>query len=344
MTLRGAAVALTRTTAVLLLAAAALSDFLSTTRPEVQNLEMFYAPPARIRFLDSEGRLHWRPFVYSRELTDPLEARYEERKDRICTLEFFVEGYPYRLFGLLPVNRHLIGTQTGEAIYPLGTDELGRDVLARALAGARTSLLVTLLGIFIYALLGTAVGAVAGWQGGWLDSALMRISEFVLALPALYLLLALRALLPVRLPYWQALLLTVGTIACVAWPPLAKGVRGLVLQLRSAGYVEAARGLGANGRQIFVRHMLPSLAPYALSQTLIAAPVFIMGEVVLSFLDVGLSATGSSWGAMLKNLKDPRVLTDFWWNLTPLLFIFATLFCLNTLGTQGKRELQRTML
>jgi ABC-type dipeptide/oligopeptide/nickel transport system permease subunit len=126
-------------------------------------------------------------------------------------------------------------------------------------------------------------------------------------------------------------LLTAATLAFVTWPPLARGVRGLILQIQNAAYVEAAQALGASPWQIFRYHLLPALAPFALAQTMVAAPVFVLGEVILSFLNVGFQGSATSWGAMLRNLmRDPRVLTDFWWNLSPLGFVFITLFCLNS--------------
>jgi peptide/nickel transport system permease protein len=323
--------------AVLLGIAALCGDFLAPNPPQSQNLDRFFAPPTRTHFIDSQGQFHWRPFIYRYELVNPLDAIYRERTDVIYPLEFFCQGYTYRFLGFLPTNRHLVGCREEMLFYPLGADDLGRDVLARVLAGARTSLLVVLLGLAFYALLGIAVGAVAGLAGGWTDSLLMRFSEFVLALPALYLILALRALLPPKLAFWQTLALTVGTIAAVTWPPMARGVRGLILQLRNSVYVEAARALGGTRWQILRRHILPAVAPFALTQAAVAAPVFLLGEVVLSFLDVGFHETAESWGYMLRNLREPRIFTNFWWNLAPLAMVFLTLLCLNAISERDRR-------
>jgi peptide/nickel transport system permease protein len=337
-TLLGAAIAL-------LVFSSACSDFLSSNPPQIQNLERFFAPPTRAHFYDQQGVFHWRPFVYGCRLSDPIEIAYEEDTQAIHPLYFFIQGYGYRFLGLFPSRVHLVGTRTDKAFYPWGTDELGRDVLARVLAGAQTSLVVVIFGVLIYVVLGLAVGTLAGFSGGWLDSILMRFSEFVLALPALYVILALRAMLPPKLPLWQALLLTTGTIAAVTWPPMARGIRGLIQQLRTVGYVEAARALGCSRRWILIHHMIPALLPYTLQQTLVAAPLFLLGEVILSFLDVGISSSGISWGTMLRNLRDARILTDFWWNLSPLGFVFLSLLCLNIASTRTQRQVQtRTVL
>jgi peptide/nickel transport system permease protein len=166
----------------------------------------------------------------------------------------------------------------------------------------------------------------------------MRFSEFVLALPAIYLVLALRSVLPMRIPFLQTLLWVVAAIAAVAWPPMARGVRGLILQVRNSTCVEAARSLGATPTHVFLHHILPSLAPFVLAQLALAAPVFLLGEIILSFLNVGFQDSGVSWGSMLQNLKDTRVITDFWWNLVPLFMVFLTLLSLNVVSSCARRR------
>jgi peptide/nickel transport system permease protein len=319
-----------------LLLAALFADFLSFSPADLQDLSHNYAPPNRIHFVDAEGAFHWRPFVYRQELIDLLQGTYREQREEEFRLQFFCPGYRYRILGFIPAATHLIGTEAPGVFHPWGTDDLGRDVLARTLAGARSSMLVLCLGIVVYGLLGVTIGALSGLAGGWIDAVLMRFSEFVLALPALYLVLAVRTQLPAQMPFWQTALLTAATIASVTWPPMARGIRGLILQIHSAGYVEAARALGASPWRVFRRHMLPGLAPFALAQMAVAAPVFILGEVILSFLNVGFHDSAASWGAMLRNLRDPRVLTDFWWNLSPLAFVCITLFCFNGVGRRSR--------
>jgi peptide/nickel transport system permease protein len=319
--------------AFLLILIALLSDFLSSNPPGMQNLDQFFQPPSRVRVMGGKENFK-SPYIYRMELKDPLDARYEENQGQAFPLRFFFRGYPYRILGLIPLDLHLVGRSQPPFYYPMGTDEFGRDVLARVLAGTRTSVMVVALGLILYGVLGITIGTVAGLFGGWVDSLLMRFSEFVLALPALYLVLSFRAIMPARIPFAQNLFLMVGIIAAVAWPPMARGIRGLILQLRSAGFVEAAHSLGSTRIRIFRRHMAPFLLPFALSQMTVAAPIFLLGEVVLSFLNVGFRDGGESWGSMLQSLKDTRTLTDFWWNLLPLCMVFLTLLCLNRLGSR----------
>jgi peptide/nickel transport system permease protein len=321
-----------------LILAGIFCDFLAPAPPEALNLQSFYAPPSRVHFFDAGGRLHFRPFLYRMELEDPLEVRYAERPGKPYPLTFFCGGYEYRLLGVFPARTHLVCGAEGTSFHPFGTDELGRDVLARALAGTRTSLIVVLSGLAVYAFIGMGVGLASGFCGGWIDGVLMRTSEFVMAIPALYLILAFRALLPAKIPYWQTVFLVSGTIALIAWPTMARGVRGQVLALRNSPYVEAALSFGSPRLQVMRRHILPPLVPVAAAQMMIAAPLFLLGEAVLSFLDIGFRGIAESWGAMLRNVKDPRVLTDFWWNLAPLFFIFLTILCLTVLSGQGRRR------
>ena len=330
--------------AVPALLACVLGDFFSTSRADVQDLDSYYAPPTRIRFIDNQGRFHLRPFVYAYELVDPLQAAYRERSDVPYPLEFFAPGYAYRLFGLFPASLHFVSAP-GTRFFIWGADELGRDVFARTIAGAQTSMIMVALGVAACAILGLAVGACAALAGGMTEAALMRLSEFTLALPALYLILALRAVLPPRMRFWETSLVLVGTIAAVAWPPLALAVRGRLLQLRSAAFVEAAVSIGCSKWRVFRRHMLPGLGPLVLSQSVLAAPIFLLGEVILSFLEIGFGESATSWGSMLRGLRDPRVLTDFWWNLAPLGFVFLTLLCLNMLGReQDQKSASRSYL
>jgi len=114
----------------------------------------------------------------------------------------------------------------------------------------------------------------------------------------------------------NALLLTAAVIAGVTWPPIAKGIRGLVLQLRNSAFVEAARALGAARARLWRVHLLPALLPHAAAQATVIAPAFLLGEVVLSFSTWAVRPA-PSWGAMLRSLTNLRVLTDFQWNMAP---------------------------
>lgn len=334
---------LAATVLITMWSAAIFADFLSPNPPDMQDLNLFYHPPSRIHIL-KEGRLQGRPFIYKTDLIEPLDATYHEKTDAAYPLEFFYKGYRYSILGLFEWDRHLIGRSHSPRYYPLGTDELGRDVFARVLAGARTSLFVVTLGVLLHAAIGLVVGVVAGWKGGRWDSYLMRFSEFVLALPSLYLLLALRSLMPMRISFWQSLTWIVGAIAAVSWPAMARGVRGLIFQIKNAAYIEAARSLGGTPIHIFAHHIMPAIVPFILAQLTLAAPIFLLSEIVLSFLNVGFHSGGESWGTMLRGLKDTRVITDFWWNLAPLVMVFITLLSFTTLSGHTNEKISENQV
>jgi peptide/nickel transport system permease protein len=179
------------------------------------------------------------------------------------------------------------------ARYPLGTDYLGRDVLSRTLYGGRTSLLISLASIGLGTVAGTAVGLLSGYYGGWLDGAVQRVVDVLMALPAIILALALMAVLGPRLEN------VVLAIAIVVLPGLARVVRGVVLQLREFQFVEAARALGASDARLLLRHLLPNAVAPVIVLATNALSAAILIEASLSFLGLGTQPPVPSWGNML---------------------------------------------
>src|SRR5262249_53282618 len=154
---------------------------------------------------------------------------YEEDRSRPYPVRFFVRGAPYRIAGVVDADRHLFGVDAPATLFLFGSDQFGRDVLSRLLLGAQVSLVTGLLAACLAIAIGMAIGGVAGYYGGWTDDALMRLAEVFLALPWLYLLLAVRALLPLHLDAARAYLLIVGVIGIVGWARPARLIRGTVL-------------------------------------------------------------------------------------------------------------------
>ncbi len=166
---------------------------------EMQNRELAYAPPARLRFVDKEGMFHLRPFVYAWVPRAGAFEEYEEDRTRTYPVQLFVRADRNRIAGALPARLRLFGADAPGRVSLFGTDAFGRDVFSRVLYGGQISLLAGWLAAAISLTLGMIVGAMAGFYGGWLDELLMRGAELFLALPWLYLLFAVRALLPARL-------------------------------------------------------------------------------------------------------------------------------------------------
>jgi peptide/nickel transport system permease protein len=183
--------------------------------------------------------------------------------------------------------------------HPLGTDGLGRDVLARTLHAARFTLATALSGVVLAVLLGSAAGAAAGLLGGFTDRLVMRATELVMALPALYLILGLRNLFPDSIGPLTAGLIIVVSLAAVGWSGVARLVRGQVLSIREEAYIAAARAAGASRLRLLAVHVFRILRPFLLLQVGLYIPYFLLGEVTLSFLGLGLGEPAPSFGNML---------------------------------------------
>ena len=219
----------------------------------------------------------------------------------------------------LPVDdtgrRHLFGFD-GCRVYLLGTDALGRDLLSRSLYGARWSVSTAALGVTFAVAFGTLVGAMAGFMGGLTDRFLMRLAELTMALPALYLVLAVRKLFPDDLTPGQASLIMVGSLAAVGWCSVSRLLRGRVLSLREQDYVSSAVALGATRARLLFRHILPNAVPFILLQVGITLPYFLLGEATLSYLGLGVPEPASSWGKMLSDAANNyTAMTTYWWTL-----------------------------
>lgn len=193
--------------------------------------------------------------------------------------------------------------------HPLGLDELGRDTLSRLVAGARVSLLVGVAVVSVSALLGLLVGGVAGYAGGWVDTAIGRVIDVLMAFPGILLAIALVAALG------PSLRNVVVALAAIGWVGYARLVRGQVLKAREFEYVQAARSLGASAPRVLLRHVLPFAYPAVLVQATLGMAGAIVAEASLSFLGLGVQPPTPSWGAMLdagrSHLLDAPHLTIF---------------------------------
>jgi len=318
-------------------ALAALAAFVAPYPQDEMDRARFYHPPQALHWRDAAGAFHLRPFVYP---TVPGRSVFEYREDRSRTqpLRFLVPGARYRLIGLLSCDRHLFGVDPPGRIDLLGTDPAGRDEFSRLLFGAQVSLTVGLVGILISFALGLLLGGVSGYLGGWVDALIMRSSEVLLSIPGLYLVLALRAVFPAELPSRQVYLAIVAILALVGWAGLARVIRGMVLSIRRAEYVAAAEALGMGRMRIIVRHVLPNTLSFVIVAATVAVPAYILGEVFLSFLGMGVQEPAASWGNMLQQARSLSVLTEFPWLLyAPGVAVFLTVMAFNFLG-DGLRD------
>lgn len=221
-----------------------------------------------------------------------------------------------------PIEQHREIANTGPSTHHwLGTDEYGRDILSRFLTGGSWSILIGISATALVLIFGWSVGGVAGFKGGWLDQLLMRLAELMLSLPWVYVLVGLRALLPLDTKPRSAVAIMLFVIALVSWARPARLVRGLVLSLSRRGYVEAARGFGVPEWKIFLRHVFPGTLGALSAQALVLFPRFVLAEVTLSFLGLGVGEPEPSWGGLILRVQQAYLLPEQWWRLLPVVFM-----------------------
>ncbi|HZS06194.1 MAG TPA: ABC transporter permease [Blastocatellia bacterium] len=312
-----------------------LGGFIAPYNFRAQSRQTPFVPPVRIHFIDEQGGFHLRPFIYRPKLIDPLNFGYDEDRSQRYPVQFFARGEDYELFGLFTSTLHLLGVEGGASaprLHLLGTDGLGRDLLARMLYGGQVSLLVGPLGLLVAYLIGVALGAAAGYYGGAIDALLMRAADVMMSLPSLLLILALRAAFPLSVTPLQVAMMMLVIFAVVGWAEVARLARGLVAAERQRDYVAAAISSGARDSRIVTRHILPNVSTPLLTQFAISAPSFILAEIALSYLGVGVQEPSASWGTLLADASEISVLKNYLWMLTPALFVFLTALAFHLLG------------
>ena len=317
---------------------AIFADFFSVSDRDRRYPEHLYAPPTRVRLVH-EGRLR-APFVYGLQVTRHPVTRakvFTIDPQQIFPVRFFVPGYEYRLFGLIPLRTHFLGVDEPGVLFPFGTDSLGRDMLARVLRGARVSLSIGLVGVAISFVLGCLLGGVSGFFGGPADMLVQRVIEFLQALPHIPLWMALAAAVPAQWPPLRVYFMITIILSVIGWTGLARVVRGKLLQLRTEDYVMAAAVGGAKSMAIITRHLLPGFMSYLIVHLTLAVPYMILGETALSFIGIGLRSPVVSWGVMLQQAQNVRTISLHPWLLIPGLFVVAVVLCFNFVG-DGLRD------
>jgi oligopeptide transport system permease protein len=219
---------------------------------------------------------------------------------------------------------------TLQNMHWFGTDELGRDLLARALQGGRVSLEVGLLGTLVSGLIGVAYGATAGYLGGRVDAVMMRIVDMMYAIP--YMLIAILMMTM----FGRAFYLVVLTISAFSWLDMARVVRGQTLSLRSREFIDAAKAIGVSSRSIIARHIVPNLFGVVVVYASVTVPNIVLTESVLSFLGLGVQEPMTSWGVLIQDGAQ-KLESMPWLLLCPAVMLCVTLYCVNFVG-DGLRD------
>jgi peptide/nickel transport system permease protein len=319
-------------------AAAILAGFIAPYKYDNARHDLPFYPPmlTRVHLFDEQGHLT-RPFVYRIVPVDPQLASYRDDTSARYPIRLFAQGDKYHILWIIVSSTHLVGVDEPGHLFLFGSDQMGRDIFSRILYGAQVSLSIGIVGIVISTIIGMLIGGIAGYVGGVTDFALMRGVEVLLALPSLYFILILRQLFGTAMSSIQIYFIIVIILALIGWATEARVIRGMVLSLKEKEYVIAARAMGFSNSRIIIRHILPNTLSFVIVTATLSVPFFILSEVALSFLGVGIQEPEASWGNMLAAAQNNRQLIDFPWVLIPGVFIFVAVMAWNFLG-DGLRD------
>ncbi len=206
----------------------------------------------------------------------------------------------------------------------LGTDDLGRDRFSRLLYGTRVSLLLAPAAALLASLLAAVIGGAAGFFGGWIESCVMAATDLFLSLPWLFLLIAVRAFLPLNVSPQASVAITFALLGCLGWAGAARVVCADARALCNSDMVLLARACGSSGLRLLVRHILPNLKPVLYAQFWISIPVFILAEANLGMLGLGVAEPLPSWGSLLRELESFAAFSAHPWQFAPLLLLILT--------------------
>ncbi|MDM9623227.1 peptide ABC transporter permease [Rhizobium sp. AC44/96] len=321
---------------------AAFADFVAPFDPNATNARFTYAPPQSIALLVDGA---FRPHVSQLKMTlntESMRREFAPDPTKPVDVGFFVTApQPYHLLGFVPMQTKLFGLKNpmpGDSMYIFGADRLGRDIFSRVVHGAKISLSIGLVGVFMSLVLGVTIGGISGFFGGWIDLAIQRMIELLRSIPTIPLWMGLAAAIPVGWPPLRTYFVITLIVSLIGWTSLAREVRGKFLSLRNEDFVIAARLDGMSEIGIIFHHLVPSFMSHIIATLTLAIPSMILAETALSFLGIGLQPPIISWGVLLQEAQNIRAVAQAPWLLfTPAAAIVISVLSLNFLG-DGLRD------
>lgn len=328
---------------VLFYLVAAFCEFIAPYNPQAKFAKYKLAPPTTIRLVDVNGNWHM-PFVHKTDKVLNMEtgrSTYPEDETVLYPVLLFVRGHEYKLWGLFPTNRHLFGLTVPheeQGLFLFGTDALGRDLFSRVAYGARLSLSIGLVGVFMSMTLGLFLGGISGYYGGLIDDMIQRVIEFLRSMPSTPLWMALSAALPADWPVIRIYFGITVILSFLGWTGMARVVRGRFLAMREEDFVMAAKLVGASELRIIGRHMLPSFLSHMIASMTLSIPGMILGETGLSFLGLGLREPAISWGVLLSDAQNVASLLISPWRMwAPAISVVTVVLAFSFMG-DGMRD------
>ena len=315
------------------------AGFVAPYGPQTHFADSSNMQPQRVRIYDKYSGSFVGPFVYGFSTSrDPntFEKIYTEDPNQIMRIKFFQKGELYTLYNFIKTDIHLFGSEEG-LVSLMGTDVMGRDLFSCIIYGGQLSLSIGLVGVFLSLILGLLLGGLAGFYGGIVDNAIMRIVDLFISLPTIPLWMGLAAAVPRSWSTQQTYFAITIILSFFGWTHIARVVRGRFLSLREEDFVLASRLSGASDTHIIISHMIPSFISYIIVSLTLSIPRMIIGETTLSFLGLGLQPPAVSWGLLLSDAQNLRTIAKSPWLLIPGIFIVVTSLSFNFVG-DGLRD------
>jgi peptide/nickel transport system permease protein len=310
------------------------AEFIAPYSPVTSFADKTYHPP-NARF--AGGKLQ----AQKAQVTNTITWKYVRVRGEYTPIRFFAKGQPYKLWGLIPMERHLFSTGSGAKggvydsypVFLMGADNLGRDLFSRIIYGSRISLTIGFIATFISLSLAILFGGLSGYFGGLTDWAIMRFSEFFMLIPGLYLILFLRSLLSSSMDSGQSYIMITLILSLVGWPGSARTVRGMVHAIKREEFVMNAQLEMIPPLVIISGHIIPQIASLLIVSIALSIPGFILTETTLSYLGLGIVDPAVSWGSLIRrDISTLSNLRNYPWLLGPVWFLLGVTLAFNFIG------------